>query len=222
MQSKLLSIIPNSMNNDRLTTLQQINSDVKAHHCSLRSGCIQAVPGEGNPNSEIIFIGEGPGRYEDEQGRPFVGPAGQLLVKLLNEIGLTRESVYITNVIKCRPPGNRDPLSEEIVEHADFLTRELDLIKPKLIVLLGRHALGRFFPDEQISKCHGKAKRRGDQVYFTIYHPAAALHNPNLAATLRDDFLKIPAVLKAIDKLPPVAVATVKEAPPLSPIQKLF
>lgn len=192
------------MNEDRSKVLWQINEDVKSHHCSLRSGCMQAVPGDGNVDSEIVFIGEAPGRSEDEQGRPFVGPAGHILSKLLNEIGLTREAVYITNVVKCRPPSNRDPLPQEIVEHAEFLKQELDLIKPKLIVLLGRHALGRFFPDEQISKCHGKAKRRGTQVYFTIYHPAAALHNPNLATTLREDFLKIPAVLMAINKLPPI------------------
>lgn len=210
------------MNEDRSEVLQQINRDVKSHQCSLRSGCIQAVPGDGSPYSEIVFIGEGPGRSEDEQGIPFVGPAGQILTKLLNEIGLTRETVYITNVVKCRPPGNRDPLPEEITEHADFLTRELDLIKPKLIVLLGRHAMGRFFPDEQISKCHGKAKRKGDQVYFIIYHPAAALHNPNLAATLREDFLKIPAVLKAVDNLPPVAGTTIKETVSSSSMQKLF
>lgn len=211
------------MNEDKLTTLRKINEDVKSHHCSLRGGCIQAVPGDGSPDSEIVFIGEGPGRYEDEQGRPFVGPAGQLLSKLLNEIGLTRENVYITNVVKCRPPGNRDPLPVEILEHAEFLKRELDLIKPKLIVLLGRHALSRFFPDELISKCHGKAKRKGEQVYFTIYHPAAALHNPNLAATLREDFLKIPAVLKAVDKLPSVEKTTnYKETVVPSLTQKLF
>lgn len=209
------------MNKDRLTALQEIICDVKTHQCSLRSGCLQAVPGEGNPHSEMMFIGEGPGRYEDEQGRPFVGPAGQLLAKLLSEIGLTREKVYITNVIKCRPPGNRDPLAGEIAEHAEFLKRELDLIRPKLVVLLGRHALSKFFPDEQISKCHGKAKRRGEQVYFTIYHPAAALHNPNLLTVLREDFLKIPAVLKVIDKLPPPSMVAKKE-PDISPLQTLF
>jgi len=189
------------MNKDRIVALQNIKKDVEVHQCSLRSSCIQAVPGEGSPDSEIVFIGEAPGRHEDEQGRPFVGSAGQCLSKLLNEISLTRESVYITNVVKCRPPGNRDPLPEEISEHAEFLKRELDLIKPKLIVLLGRHALNRFFPDEQISKCHGRAWRHGEQAYFAIYHPAAALHNPNLAATLKEDFVKIPKVLKAIKKL---------------------
>jgi len=190
--------------NDRVAVLQTIIDDVKTHHCSLRAGCLQAVPGEGNPNSLIVFIGEGPGRVEDQEGRPFVGPAGQLLVKLLDSIGLKREDVYITNIVKCRPPGNRDPLPAEVAEHHGFLERELDLIQPKLIVLLGRHALHWFLPEIQISECHGKAKRQGQYVYFPIYHPAAALHNPNLSNTLKEDFLKIPAILKKIDELPVV------------------
>lgn len=207
--------------NDRLTALQVIIDDVKTHHCSLRAGCLQAVPGEGNPESEIVFIGEGPGRVEDEQGRPFVGPAGQLLNKLLGSIGLKREDVYITNVIKCRPPGNRDPLPAEVEEHHDFLQRELELIQPRLIVLLGRHALHWFLPDAQISDCHGKAKRQGQYVYFPIYHPAAALHNPNLSDTLKEDFLKIPAILKKIDELPPVSTTPPPPSAPKSTTQQL-
>ncbi|MFH0912399.1 MAG: uracil-DNA glycosylase [Patescibacteria group bacterium] len=190
---------------ERAQALQQIITDIKNHQCSLRAGCTQAVPGEGSPESEIVFIGEGPGRVEDDQGRPFVGPAGKLLNDLLNSIGLNREDVYITNVVKCRPPGNRDPLPEEVAEHSDFLKRELDLIQPKLIVLLGRHALHWFLPDEQISKCRGKAKRQGQHIYFPIYHPAAALHNPNLSCTLKEDFLKIPAVLEKISELSPIS-----------------
>ena len=192
---------------DRLTVLQAISQDVKNHHCSLRDGCLQAVPGEGNPHSPLVFIGEGPGRVEDEQGRPFVGPAGQILNKLLASIGWKREDVYITNVIKCRPPGNRDPLPLEVEEHKPFLQRELDLIQPKLIVLLGRHALHWFLPNEQISKIRGRAKRQGEYVYFPIYHPAAALHNPNLLQDLKTDFLKIPVVLQKINELPPVPAA---------------
>lgn len=186
---------------DKLIALQAITADIKQHQCSLRSGCIQAVPGDGNPNSPVVFIGEGPGRVEDEEGRPFVGPAGKLLANLLASIGWKREDVYITNVVKCRPPANRDPLPAEVEEHKPFLQRELDLIQPKLIVLLGRHALHWFLPAEQISKCHGQAKRHGQHVYFPIYHPAAALHNPNLGNTLKTDFLKIPAVLLKIDEL---------------------
>lgn len=188
--------------NDRLKELETIIRDVKNHRCSLRDGCLQAVPGEGNPHSPLVFIGEGPGRVEDEQGRPFVGPAGKLLDQLLVNIGWKREDVYITNVIKCRPPGNRDPLPNEVEEHKPFLERELELIHPKLIVLLGRHALHWFLPNEQISKIRGRAKRQGEFVYFPIYHPAAALHNPNLLQDLKADFLKIPAVLQKIDELP--------------------
>lgn len=198
---------------DKLAALQKIIDDVKAHQCSLRAGCLQAVPGEGNPDSQVVFIGEGPGRVEDEQGRPFVGPAGQLLVKLLANIGLKREDVYITNILKCRPPGNRDPLPIEVDEHHAFLQRELDLIQPKLIVLLGRHALHWFLPAEQISKCRGKAKRQGQYVFFSLYHPAAALHNPNLLNDLQADFLKIPAVLKKIDELPPAKATSPAERP---------
>ncbi|MFA5967375.1 MAG: uracil-DNA glycosylase [Patescibacteria group bacterium] len=193
---------------DKLAALQKIISDVKSHQCSLRAGCLQAVPGEGNPDSPIVFIGEGPGRVEDQEGRPFVGPAGHVLVKLLASIGLKREDVYITNVVKCRPPGNRDPLPAEVDEHHIFLQQELDLIQPKLIVLLGRHALHWFLPNEQISKARGKAKRQGQYVYFPIYHPAATLHNPNLAQDLQNDFLKIPVVLQKIAELPAPAAAS--------------
>lgn len=185
---------------DKTTALQKIVLDIKQHQCSLRQGCIQAVPGDGNPDSPIVFIGEAPGRVEDEQGIPFVGPAGKVLDKLLASIGWQRSDIYITNVVKCRPPENRDPLPLEVEEHKQFLQRELELIKPNLIVLLGRHALQWFLPDEQISQCHGKTKRQADYVYFPIYHPAASLHNPNLANTLKEDFLKIPAILQKINQ----------------------
>ena len=199
--------------NDKLAALQEIITNVKAHTCSLRAGCQQAVPGEGNPSSPIVFIGEGPGRVEDEQGRPFVGPAGQVLNKLLASIGFQREDVYITNVVKCRPPGNRDPSPEEVAEHHDFLTRELELIQPKLIILLGRHALHWFLPNEQISKVRGKAKRQGQYVYFPIYHPAATLHNPNLLKDLQADFLKIPAIIQKINEAPASAPAPTDSNP---------
>lgn len=193
---------------DKAEALVKIIQTVKNHNCSLRTGCLQAVPGEGNPDSSIVFIGEAPGRVEDQEGRPFVGPAGQLLAKLLASINLTREDIYITNVVKCRPPENRDPLPEEVAEHSSFLSQELELIQPQLIVLLGRHALHWFMPDEQISKVRGTAKRMGQYVYFPIYHPAAALHNPNLAQTLRDDFAKIPALLQKIQVSPEPAKTT--------------
>jgi len=181
--------------------LAQISKDIREHTCSLRAGCIQAVPGDGNPDSDIVFIGEGPGKVEDEQGRPFVGPAGKVLAGLLAGIGLQRSDIYITNVVKCRPPENRDPSPAEVAEHADFLRRELELIKPKLIILLGRHALHWFLPNEQIGKVHGRAKKQGDRVFFPIYHPAAVLHNPPLMKDLQEDFAKIPILLRKVDEL---------------------
>jgi len=196
---------------EKLTILQQIITDIKNHKCSLRSGCLQAVPGEGNPDSDLMFIGEAPGRTEDAQGRPFVGSAGQILNNLLATIGRQRQDIYITNVVKCRPPNNRDPLPAEVAEHSNFLQRELDLIKPKLIVLLGRHALHWFLPQEQISKCHGQAKRQGQYVYFPVYHPAAVLHNPNLLNDLKNDFIKISAVLAKINQ-PSVQDITTNES----------
>lgn len=188
---------------DRRSEFKQLVEDIKNHTCSLRSGCLQAVPGEGNIDSPVMFIGEGPGRVEDEQGRPFVGPAGRLLEEVLDSIGWKRDDVYITNIIKCRPPNNRDPLAPEVEEHKPFLERELELVKPKLTVLLGRHALQWFLPGEKISDLRGTAKRRGDRVFFTTYHPAAALYDPKLKETLASDFKKIPVLLKKVDQLPP-------------------
>ena len=186
---------------DKVALFQALVRDVKTHQCSLRAGCTQAVPGEGNINSPVVFIGEGPGKVEDELGRPFVGPAGKVLAEALSAIGWQREDIYITNVVKCRPPENRDPLPEEVEEHKPFLTRELELIKPKLIVLLGRHALHWFLPDLKISAVRGTAKRLGDQIFFPVYHPAAALYDPKLRATLISDFKNIPILLAKIDTL---------------------
>ncbi|AKM84978.1 TPA: uracil-DNA glycosylase [Patescibacteria group bacterium] len=186
---------------DKQQEFVQLVGEIKAHHCSLRAGCLQAVPGDGNIDSPVVFIGEGPGKVEDELGRPFVGPAGKLLEEALSGIGWSRSDVYITNVVKCRPPENRDPLPAEVEEHKPFLERELALIKPKLIVLLGRHALHWFLPAEKISQIRGTAKRRGEQVFFITYHPAAALYDPKLKTTLMSDFKKIPTLLVTLDQL---------------------
>lgn len=186
---------------DKLAVAQELTATIREHHCSLRSGCLQAVPGSGNINSPVVFIGEAPGKVEDEVGRPFVGPAGKLLEEGLRQIGWNREDIYITNIVKCRPPDNRDPSPEEVAEHRPFLTAELDLIKPKLIVLLGRHALHWFLPELQISVVHGTAKRRGDQVFFPVYHPAAALYDPRLRATFLADIATIPKVLAKLNQL---------------------
>ncbi|MDD3896995.1 MAG: uracil-DNA glycosylase [Candidatus Peribacteraceae bacterium] len=155
-----------------------------------------AVLGEGNPQAEIMFIGEAPGKREDELGRPFVGPAGQFLDELLVSIGLKRPDVYISNVVKYRPPENRDPTDEEKEQCMPWLQLEIALIRPKVIVPLGRHALGHFFPKMSITNAHGKAQKLSDGVtVFPIYHPAAALHNGNLRQALVDDFLALKAFL---------------------------
>ena len=154
------------------------------------------VLGEGNPQAEIMFIGEAPGEQEDKLGRPFVGPAGKFLDELLGTIGLKREDVYITNVVKFRPPQNRDPTPEEKEACLPFLQMEIALIKPKVLVPLGRHALTQFFSKLSISVAHGKPQRLSDSItVFPIYHPAAALHNPGLRQALFDDFTALKAFL---------------------------
>jgi DNA polymerase len=168
--------------------------------CPLSKTRTNAVPGAGNPEADIMFIGEGPGRNEDLQGLPFVGAAGKVLDGLLASINLKREDVFIANVVKCRPPMNRDPLPEEVAACADYLSRQVALIKPKIIVLLGRHAMERFLPGLKISVDHGKPKRRGGQVYFPIYHPAAAIYQRSLMETLEKDFKKIPQIINLMEK----------------------
>jgi uracil-DNA glycosylase family 4 len=165
------------------------------------------VPGEGAEDAVIAFIGEAPGWHEDQQGRPFVGPAGQFLDELLASIGLRRQQVYICNVLKCRPPGNRDPLPMEIKTCQQWLDRQLQMLHPKVIVTLGRYSMARFFPGETISKIHGKARRDGGLVYFAMYHPAAALHQQKLRETIQADMLKIPALLAEAQKVPETKAA---------------
>lgn len=155
----------------------------------------QAVPGHGNPNAEIMFIGEGPGWHEDRQGLPFVGAAGQFLNEMLSNIGLSRDDVFITNVVKCRPPGNRDPLPDEIAACAAYLDEQIAAIQPKVIVTLGRFSMARWFPNERISRIHGQPRRFGDVVVVPMYHPAAALHQASLRATVEADMAKLPQIL---------------------------
>jgi DNA polymerase len=162
------------------------------------------VPGEGAEDADIVFIGEAPGWHEDQQGRPFVGPAGQFLEELLASIGLKRELVYICNVIKCRPPKNRDPLPGEIKSCQQWLDRQLALIRPKIVVTLGRYSMARYFPRETISKVHGKTRKEGDILYYAMYHPAAALHQQSLRQVIQNDMLKIPSLLAHIQKMPEV------------------
>jgi uracil-DNA glycosylase len=165
--------------------------------CELHKTATQAVLGEGNPHAEVMFIGEAPGQKEDELGRPFVGAAGQFLDELLGTIGLKRQDVYISNVVKYRPPENRDPLPIEKEQCMPWLMLEIALIKPKVLVPLGRHALGHFFTKLSITQAHGKPQKLTDDVtVFPIYHPAAALHNGNLRQSLFDDFKALGEFLK--------------------------
>ena len=188
--------------------LQALNGEVAdCTKCPLHSTRTNTVPGEGPVPADIMFIGEGPGKNEDLQVRPFVGAAGKLLEELLQGIGKSREEVFIANVVKCRPPGNRDPQSEEVQSCWSYLERQVALVDPKLVILLGRHAMDRFLPGQKISNDKGKPKRReitglGVRVYMPIYHPAAALYNPNLKESLAEDFAKIDPILEKIHDLP--------------------
>ena len=177
-------------------SLEQIAAEVRAcQKCPLGRGRKNAVPGEGPANARIMFIGEGPGFHEDQQGRPFVGASGRYLEKLLAEIGLTRHDVFIANVIKCRPPGNRDPKPAELEACRGYLDRQIALIKPSIIVTLGRFSMARYFPGQSISRIHGRAKRVGHVFYFPMFHPAAALRNPAWRQAMSDDIQRIPKLL---------------------------
>jgi len=184
--------------------LDELNTKMSAcSQCVLRMNCKNVVPGEGPATAEIMFIGEGPGAKEDELGRPFVGAAGKFLDEMLGIIGFKREDVYIANVVKCRPPGNRDPLPEEVAACWPWLLEQIRIIQPELIVTLGRHSMERFLPNQKISVVHGKAMRRetgdlGKQIFYTLYHPAAALYNGSMRETLIKDFKKIPKILEII------------------------
>lgn len=164
----------------------------------LAGGATQLVFGVGDPNADIVFIGEAPGKNEDLQGEPFVGAAGKLLDEMLDMIGLKREEVYITNIVKYRPPNNRDPLPDEKEAFMPYLADQLDVIGPVLVVTLGRHSLNCFLPSLRISECHGKPKRYEGRIYLPLFHPAAALYNAGMKQTLVDDFASIPAIIEKI------------------------
>ena len=161
----------------------------------------RVVPGDGSEDADIMFIGEAPGWHEDQQGRPFVGPAGLFLEQLLASINLKREQVYISNVIKCRPVGNRDPLPSEIQNCRNWLDRQIELIRPKIIVTLGRYSMALFFPGKSISKIHGTAQKRDNIIYYAMYHPAAALHQQSLRRAIEEDMLKIPSLLAQVESM---------------------
>jgi len=182
---------------------QQVVNCQKCGLCKTRNN---SVPGEGNVNADIMFIGEGPGKNEDLKGVPFVGAAGKFLDTLLESIGLTRADIFITNIVKCRPPANRDPEPDEKRACWPYLIEQIKAIKPKLIVTLGRHAMNTFLPGLKISQVHGQAKRykgiwQEKQVYFAMYHPAVALYNGSYREILLEDMQKIPKILKKLDSV---------------------
>lgn len=171
--------------------------------CTLRMQAKQAVPGEGSASAEILLIGEAPGAKEDEYGRPFVGASGKFLNEMLASINMKREDIYITNIVKYRPPNNREPSPEEISSCREWLVGQIKIIQPKVIVTLGRHALNHFLPEKKISETHGQVFNKtfpdlGARLFFVLYHPAAALYNGSMRATLIQDFQKIPMVLKRV------------------------
>lgn len=180
----------------------------KFHHankCGLKETAIQPVFGNGNPDTDIVFIGEAPGKKEDQTGIPFVGAAGKFLAEMLGTIKMKREDVYITNIVKYRPPENRDPTPLEKEQCADWLKAELEFIKPTLIIFLGRHSMNHFFPDLKISDAHGILIKTSlynfpTHHFLPLYHPAAALYNGGLRMELLKDFAKIPGILKKIEK----------------------
>lgn len=184
---------------------KQVLADVREEvsgctRCELHRSGNNAVPGEGNANARILIIGEAPGWHEDKQGKPFVGNSGKFLTELLEQAGLKRDEVFITNVVKHRPPGNRDPLPDEIMACSVYLERQVAAIDPDVIVTLGRFSMAKYFPGAKISKIHGEAKEVGGRFVVPMYHPAAALHNGSLRSTIEDDFQKLPRLLAERDK----------------------
>jgi uracil-DNA glycosylase family 4 len=185
-------------------TKQQLLDELKARietddpTPELRKGATQLVFADGNAEAQIVFIGEAPGKNEDQQGKPFVGAAGKFLNEMLEMIQMKREDIYITNIVKYRPPNNRDPLPAEKEAFLPYLQEQLDIIKPKLIVTLGRHSMDVLLPGLKISQVHGQPKRYHGIVYMPLFHPAAALYNGGMRQTLIDDFALIPQILKKI------------------------
>jgi uracil-DNA glycosylase family 4 len=190
-------------------------------NCGLSQGRIQAVPGAGSQDADIMFIGEGPGFHEDKQGVPFVGQAGNLLNHMLSVIGLSRDDVYITNMVKCRPPNNRDPFPGELEACSYYLDEQLELIDPKVIVTLGRFSFTKFFPGEAISRSRGKPRKWRGYMVFPMYHPAAALHNPGLRPVLEKDFSALPDLISQVIESQVTEQQTSESEPEEQPAQQL-
>lgn len=185
-----------------MSALTELYQEIeRCQDCELGKHRTRVVPGEGPEKTNLLFIGEAPGWHEDQQGRPFVGPAGKYLEELLASIGLKREQVYIANVIKCRPPSNRDPLPGEVQACSKWLTRQIELIHPKMIVTLGRYSMAKYFLNQSISQVHGKTRKQDNVICYAMYHPAAALHQGSLRKIIEVDMLKIPQILAQAEKL---------------------
>jgi len=182
--------------------LERVATEIRACElCALHQSRSRAVPGYGNPDAEILFIGEAPGFHEDQQGLPFVGRSGQYLDSLLSRIGLKRQDVFITNINKCRPPGNRDPRPEEIIACKPYLDRQIAIIDTLVIATLGRYSMGLFFPNARISQIHGQAKYEGRRAYYPFYHPAAALRNPDLQKDMEGDMRRLLEVITKVQAM---------------------
>ena len=206
---------------DSFDLLREIGREVSTcERCILKNTRKRAVPGEGPEDAEIMLVGEGPGFHENEQGRPFVGAAGQFLSELLKRSGLTRDKVFITNVVKCRPPGNRDPFPEELNACAGYLDRQIEVINPKMIITLGLYSMARYFPMGKISIIHGQPSWINNRMVVPMYHPAAALHQPQLRPALEQDFSRLSEWLMQVKQRQAVmgepfrpAATSKKEAP---------
>lgn len=190
--------------------------------CPLSRTRTTAVPGEGPETPRLMFVGEGPGFYEDQQGRPFVGPAGRLLEQLLGLVGMDRAQVFITNVVKCRPPENRDPFPSEIQACRKYLDHQLRVLKPQVVATLGRYSLAHFFPQETISKAHGRPRQSGAMTVYPLYHPAAALRSPVVKKALEDDFKRIPGLLKELEQRATKSETVARLPEPETQQMKLF
>lgn len=184
-----------------MSELEQLAEQIHAcKRCRLAEGRVHAVPGEGPEDADILFIGEAPGFNEDRQGRPFVGASGKLLEQLIASLGLTRKQVYIANVVKCRPPENRAPLPDEIEACRPYLDRQIELIQPKLVITLGRFSMARSFPGQSITQIHGQIKREGDVSIVPMFHPAAALRNPQWMVEMKQDFARLAPLVAELAK----------------------
>lgn len=186
---------------EKQAKLDVIAEKIISRQCGLdiAKSCLNPVPGDGDPDAKLMFVGEAPGAQEDKEGRPFVGASGKFLDEMLGTIGLRRDDVFVTNIVKFRPPDNRDPNQEEINVCLPYLLAQIKIIQPELIVFLGRHSMNVFLPELKISQAHGRVYKRSQMVFLPLYHPAAALYNGSMRTTLLEDFSKIPAILDKLE-----------------------